>query len=176
MLWWRQRPGIAQGVDQAQARGAILKLRPDPADVIGTMTKAGLLLLALLCACSTSRDVDTGPASAVFARFQSALFAGDRAALRRVVTAASRVTVADLPLQNVVGKQPLVVSGIEPRDSGFVVRVTDPNDGHRQSRFVIVREDGELLIDLVESGERQRVPTRGPRFHWRPEQTAAHPR
>ncbi len=85
----------------------------------------------------------------VFARYQDALFAGDRAGLRAVLSRESRQLIPHLPMHRTTGKQRLVVVAHERRDPEILLTVRDPNSGDAERTFVLVREDGQLRVDLV---------------------------
>lgn len=108
--------------------------------------------VALGAACTGSQ----GPheALAAFERFQAALRAGDQAACRDQVTGESSVVLGDLPWRQLRAKQPLVVLGAEGADAEFVIAVRDPNEDGRRAEFVVVREYGRFVVDLVASAGR----------------------
>lgn len=105
--------------------------------------------LALSCSCTD----DSGRAEAMttLAAFQDALHRGDEAACRELLTLESRVALAEMPWERIRGKQRLVVVGAEGSGAEYLVQVQDPNDGGRRAEFVVVREYGRLVVDLVAS-------------------------
>jgi len=109
------------------------------------------LLALLLCAtgCSEACAGEQAEAARVLAAFQDALFRGDRGELRRLCTEESRAVVGDLPLDAVAGRQPLKILGVRGERGEFLVDVEDPNEGNRRSCFVVVKEWGQLRVDLV---------------------------
>lgn len=120
---------------------------------------AATALLAACGAAAAERD-----ALAAFEHFQTALFAGDAAALLPLVTRESRDAVAGLPLGRVAGQQPLVAVGCQRQGNEHWVTVRDPNQGDHRSVFVVAREDGRLVIDLLATAAHQATwtPTTAP--------------
>ena len=110
-----------------------------------------LALAVTLLATSCSEDAEIRPALEAFERFQTALFQGDRDALGRTVTRESRQVVPHLPLAAVAGKKPLVV--LRATRSGYRVHVevSDPNEGGATGWFVVAKESGKWVLDLVET-------------------------
>ncbi len=113
------------------------------------------LALALACmilgtACSDDR-ARVGPALMVFKRFQTALFSGDRDALRNLVTRESRQVVPELPLAAIADKQPLQVIGAVRSGYRVHVEVSDPNEGDTSAWFVVAKERGKWVVDLLET-------------------------
>jgi hypothetical protein len=89
-----------------------------------------------------------------FVSFQTALQRGDRPACRDLLTRESQAALAELPWDRVRQQRPLVVLGSEGGAGEFLVHVRDPNDGDRRSEFVVVREYGRLVVDLVATAGR----------------------
>lgn len=123
------------------------------------------LALATLGACGASHARD---AEAVFAEFQAALLRGDAMAVRRLL-ARNSVEVADhLPYERIRTQAPVQVLGVRLNDGEIHVHVADPNQGGRRTRFVLVREDGALRVDLVATTaynvDERHVPGAQPRF------------
>ncbi len=116
-------------------------------------TALGITALAcLLVTVSCDRDKnEVRPALKAFASFQTALFRGDQAALRQLVTRQSRPAVAQLPLGTMADKSPLLVLGAKRSDYRVHVEVSDPNEGGSRSWFVVAKEDGRWVLDLVET-------------------------
>lgn len=115
-------------------------------------SKGPLLLLALLAACSH----DDGPerAARAFATFQQALQRGDAPACRALLTRESQPVVAELPWEDLAARAPLTVVGAARARGNaeeYYVDVRDPNEGDAPGRYVVVREYGELVVDLVAS-------------------------
>lgn len=103
-----------------------------------------------LSACS---GADPGPAAAAtaFAAFQQALHRQDESACRQLLTMESAAALAEMPWQRVREQQPLEVLGAEGSGNRFYVDIADPNTGGKRSQFVVVREYGRLVVDLVAS-------------------------
>jgi hypothetical protein len=112
-----------------------------------TLRAIGLLLVLGACA------GDAGPAAAaeVFATFQDALQRRDEHACRRLLTVQSAAALAELPWERIARQQPLVVRGARREGDELRVVVSDPNAGDRAGEFVVVRENGRLVVDLVAS-------------------------
>lgn len=130
-----------------------------------------------LTACSQ----DTAPesaATAAFERFQDALFAGDRPALAALLTHESRTTLDQVPMDAGTGKQRLQVIGVKAFPPEYEIAIRDPNDGGRTGTFVVVREDGRYVVDLVASAGHHRVedPTAKRSWHIEPRALAPHER
>lgn len=111
-----------------------------------------LLLLALLTACSH----DDGPDRAMraFTTFQQALQQGDAPACRALLTRESQPVVAELPWEDLAARAPLTVLGAARARGNaeeYYVDVRDPNDGDALGRYVVVREYGQMVVDLVAS-------------------------
>lgn len=98
---------------------------------------------------SCGGDPDTATAARTFADFQAALQRGDAAACRELLTNASAGALEAMPWDRVRQQQPLAVLGAERGQGDFRVHVQDPNDGGRRSQFVVVREYGRFVVDLV---------------------------
>ena len=110
--------------------------------------RLGLLLaVSSLSCCSGDRAEDA--AAQAFAEFQSALFRGDAAALRKLLCYESRAVIRDLVAVDLRGKKPLVVTGISRHISQYRVHVADPNSGGRESFYVLTKEDGRIRVDLL---------------------------
>lgn len=110
-----------------------------------------LPIVLILTACGSNEAPH--PAAATFSAFQRALQQRDEAALGQLVTAASTPVIAELPWERIQQQQPLQVLGTTgtPSPSRTLVDVADPNHGGRRSQFVVVRENGRLRVDLIES-------------------------
>jgi hypothetical protein len=108
------------------------------------------LVAALACAlASCGADADTLAAASVFDTFQHAVQRGDAAACRPLLTEESAQALLAMPWGEIQKRQPLHVLGAERFQEGFRVQVQDPNEGGRASEFVVVRENGRLVVDLV---------------------------
>ncbi|MBX3462893.1 MAG: hypothetical protein KF830_06965 [Planctomycetes bacterium] len=114
---------------------------------------AGAMAWCLLAA-ACGGDASAAAAGQALADFQAALQRGDRQACRDLLTLESQVAVDHLPWHDLDRRQPLEVLGAERCAGEFVVHVRDPNDGGRPSTFVVVREHGRLVVDLVATAGR----------------------
>jgi hypothetical protein len=125
-------------------------LGPGHADLPDMQARWPWLALLLLGACA---DADPGAAAAAqaFAAFQQALHRQDENACRQLLTVESAAVLADMPWHKVREQQPLEVLGAEGSGSRFYVDIADPNTDGRRSQFVVVREFGRLVVDLVAS-------------------------
>lgn len=109
--------------------------------------RTAVATLFLLTSCSG--DADTTAAARVFAEFQAAVQRGDAKACRPLLTEQSAQVLLAMPWGEVAKRKPLAVLGAERGEDGFRVRVQDPNEGGRASQFVVVRENGHLVVDLI---------------------------
>jgi hypothetical protein len=114
------------------------------------LTVAAALAAATLAAC-VGDAAATAAAAARFADFQAALLRGDESACRDLLTIESGAALAEIPWAEVRARQPLRILGAERRERDFRVQVEDPNAGGAHSEFVVVREYGKLVVDLVAS-------------------------
>lgn len=105
------------------------------------------LALALLGACGG--DPASARAEAAFAAFQAALQRGDAEAARQLVTLESAPALADLDWANLRTQPPLEVVGSEPRSAEFRLRVRQAGAPQSAGEFVVVREHGRYVVDLV---------------------------
>ncbi|MCB9878004.1 MAG: hypothetical protein H6835_10425 [Planctomycetes bacterium] len=114
---------------------------------------SGLLLLAAtLTACNGDRAAARCDAAIrAFESFQQALQQRDERACRELLTAESRAVLEQLPWDRVANRHPLQVLGAVQDDWRFHVRVLDPNENGARGEFVVVRERGRLVVDLVAS-------------------------
>jgi hypothetical protein len=109
------------------------------------LAATSLLGLAAACAGETA----TAPARAAFVAFEQALRAGDAATCRTLLTRDSAVALDEIPWSAIAGKQPLTVVGVRQLASEFRIDVRDPNHGDAAGQYVVVREHGRLVVDLV---------------------------
>lgn len=121
---------------------------------------AVLLVGALATACGAS---DTAPDSAArtFEVFQQALRRGDVETCRYLLSSESRQVLDEIPWDRVAAQQPLEVLGAHREgtvDHTFVVDVRDPNLDGSRGEYVVVREHGRLVVDLIGSAGRNAVP------------------
>ena len=98
-----------------------------------------------------ANDGDQAEAVAAFARFQAALQRHDAEGCREVITTESAAALGEMPWDRISQRQPLeVLSATQDPDQFTVrVRVADPNEGGRVSEFVVAREWGRYVVDLV---------------------------
>ena len=108
-----------------------------------------LWLFCLVPACSD--DPGPGAARAVFGSFQDALHRRDESACRALLTHESAAALAEMPWDRIKSQQPLQVQGARRQGHEFRVAVADPNAGGIAGEFVVVRENGHLVVDLVAS-------------------------
>ena len=120
------------------------------ADVFDMLCRAAIAIamLSSLPACGGDADA-TAAAASVFDAFQRAVQRGDAAACRPLLTEESAQVLLAMPWGEIQKKQPLNVLGAEAFQEGYRVKITDPNEGGRASAFVVVRENGRLVVDLV---------------------------
>lgn len=126
---------------------------PRRADATGMTTRVSMLLLLAIPAACTGADADADRAARAFASFQSALQTRDESGCRSLLTSESRQALADLPWDRLAGRQPLQVRGARRVANGceYLVDVTDPNEADQAGQFVVVREHGRFVVDLVAS-------------------------
>lgn len=82
-------------------------------------------------------------------RFQDALLRGDESGCRETLTVESAAALAELPWRRVLAQRPLQPLAATTCPDGYRVRVADPNVGGAEADFVVVREYGRLVVDLV---------------------------
>jgi hypothetical protein len=109
------------------------------------------LLLSAFATLAAGCAEDPGPRAAqgAVASFQQALHDRDEAACRQLLTRDSAAALADMPWDRVASQQPLQVLAARREQNAIFVQVADPNAGGRVSDFVVVREYGRMVIDLV---------------------------
>jgi len=118
--------------------------------------------VALAPACIADTEVQA--AAAAFQSFQNALQQGDRERCRALLTQDSVAAVEQFPWESLRQRQQLAVVEATRAHGGFHLRVRDPNEGGRESTFVVAREFGSYRVDLLATIGLQRAPTaaRGP--------------
>jgi hypothetical protein len=112
-------------------------------------TRSLLWLLAALPACAD--DNEPAAARAVFDSFQDALHRRDAEACRGLLTSESAAAIAEMPWDRITKQQRLQVHGSRREGRAFRVEVVDPNQHGSSGEFVVVREYGKLVVDLVAS-------------------------
>ena len=98
-----------------------------------------------------ANDVDHAEAVAAFTRFQSALLRHDVEGCRTAITRESAAALGEMPWDRIAARRPLEVVDATCEQGQFTVRlrVADPNEGGRVSEFLVVREWGRYVVDLV---------------------------
>jgi hypothetical protein len=118
------------------------------------MNARATLLTSLLLAASCARDEGPEEAMQAFAAFQHALQQRDVDGCRDLLTRESRPVVDELPWDAIGARAPLeVVGAARTRGNAaeFYVDVLDPNEADAPGRYVVVREYGRMVVDLVAS-------------------------
>lgn len=124
-----------------------------------TPTLLAIGALALAPGCGDGAAAATATAQTTFERFQDALFARDEAALVRLVTDESRPAVDALTHADLTTRKRLVAVDTTDMRGSFFVHVRDPNDGDASGTYVVVRENGRFVVDLVATAATSAVPT-----------------
>lgn len=106
-------------------------------------------LLLVLAACGGEDEPTV--ARTVFDSFQDALHRRDEEACRSLLTRESAAALAELPWDRIARQRPLQVRGSRREGHEFRVEVVDPNRDDSRGEFVVVREFGRLVVDLVAS-------------------------
>ena len=109
---------------------------------------ASAATVLVLAGCSAEPAV-IDAARRTFHSYQEALVQADTRKLRRVLARESRVLVPHIPFERARDAKPLVILGAEQQPPRVLLAVSDPNDGDRETTFVLVKEDGDLRVDLV---------------------------
>ncbi len=123
-----------------------------PAPLTALLPALLTALLTVLSACS--RDDGPDEAARAFSAFQAALQQRDADGCRELLTRESRPVVDELPWDAIGGRAPLEVLGAERARDGaqeYYIDVRDPNEADAPGRYVVVREYGRLVVDLVAS-------------------------
>ena len=110
-----------------------------------------MLLAAILLPLSCSNDSKSAEAARVFEAFQLALQQRDESACRQTLTVESGDALTAMPWDRVAQQQPLRVTGVARNRNSWRVQVVDPNSDNDPGEFVVVREYGRLVVDLVAS-------------------------
>ncbi|MFY9343531.1 MAG: hypothetical protein WAT39_13630 [Planctomycetota bacterium] len=112
-----------------------------------------VLAVATTCWLFAGCAADPEPAAAkeVFASFQQALRQRDEAACRRLLTQESAAVLASMPWDRVQNQPALQVLGARREGNALRVQVRDPAQGNAPGEFVVVREYGQLVVDLIAS-------------------------
>jgi hypothetical protein len=110
------------------------------------------LALLLLCGCTAEAAGDAQEVRALVEQFQQAILRGDAPALAPMLTVESRRVLGELPLTRAAGRRPLELLRVDGGRSRYLVTLRDPNLGGATAHFVVVREGGALVVDLVATG------------------------
>lgn len=97
-----------------------------------------------------SRDAE---AMATFAAFQDALFAADKVALRNLVTEESAVAVDAMPFESIRQQQRLVATEAQDLRGSWLVRAENPNERATSGNYIVTRERGRFVVDLVATAQ-----------------------
>jgi hypothetical protein len=116
-----------------------------------------LLGALFLPACADAGAAEADQVLTVFTSFQQALHQGDAPAVGRLLAADSQPVLAELSWSSLRSKEPLVPLGVERHDFEYWVRVRDPGQGGAESVFVIAREEGRLVVDLIATAGHNRT-------------------
>ena len=111
-----------------------------------------LMLLVTLAGCAEHNASDA--AMHAFQSFQTALQQGDQTVCRELLTTESQEALANMPWYRIAEQQPLeVLRATQPLPDvpRFHVEVKDPNHDGALAEFVVVREYGRMVVDLVAS-------------------------
>jgi hypothetical protein len=104
-------------------------------------------MLGALAACGG--DDGAAAARATFTAFQDALQRRDESACRSLLTGDSAAALTEMPWDRIQRQQPLQVGNARREGYAFRVEVVDPNANGNAGEFVVVRENGRLVVDLV---------------------------
>ena len=105
--------------------------------------------LSLLTLTGCADDRATQAALATFDSFQDAVFARDASTARSLVTGESRQVIDAMPWAEVTSRDRLIpVDSIDQRGC-YHIEVRDPNEDNALGYYVVVRERGKLVVDLV---------------------------
>jgi hypothetical protein len=124
-----------------------------------TPVAIGLSLLAAAC---SHAPTGTDRALSAFGQFQDALFAGDATLLRGLVTEESAPVVDELPLAQIRQRQRLQAISASDERGSYLVQIRDPNQGNARGSYVVVRENGRFVVDLVATAAMHATPTDRP--------------
>jgi hypothetical protein len=131
------------------------------------MSPRSLLLLgaAFLPGCADAgAAADADQVVAVFTAFQHALQQGDTSAAGRLLASDSQPVLAEMSWASVRARQALVPLSVERHDFEYWIHVRDPNEHGAESVFVVAREQGRLVVDLIATAGHNRTlkPKTGP--------------
>lgn len=97
-----------------------------------------------------SRDAQ---AMATFDAFQDALFAADKVALRNLVTEESAAAVDGMPFESIRQQQRLVPTEAQDLRGSWLVRAKNPNQPAASGDYIVTRERGRFVVDLVATAQ-----------------------
>ena len=122
-------------------------------DICNMIARSSLLLLwPVLAGCA--KDNGAEEAIRAFSSFQAALQASEREICRDLLTIESQEALEDLPWEAIASQQPLeIVSAERPHSDQppYLVTIRDPNHGNSKGQFIVVREYGRMVVDLIAS-------------------------
>ncbi len=90
---------------------------------------------------------------ATFAAFQDALFAADKQALRNLVTEESAAAIDTLPFESIRQQQRLVATEAQDLRGSWLVRAENPNQRATSGDYIVTRERGRFVVDLVATAQ-----------------------
>jgi hypothetical protein len=110
----------------------------------------GISALLLASCGQPSKDAQ---AMATFAAFQDALFAADKQALRNLVTEESAAAVDAMPFDSIRQQQRLVATEAQDLRGSWLVRAENPNQRATSGDYIVTRERGRFVVDLVATAQ-----------------------
>lgn len=124
-------------------------------------TSLAIGLAAIFAGCG--KPAGEGKALAAFAAFQSALFAGDAPALRACVTEESAPAVDGMPFDAIRTRTPLVAIDAIDLRGRWLIRAIDPNQGGAPADYLVTRERGRFVVDLIATAQLHATEKDGPK-------------
>jgi hypothetical protein len=136
----------------------------DQSDMNAATCLAIGILLTVTAACDGGAAAAEKEAVRTFEQFQQALVTGDQGACAHLLTRESQPAVAQMPWERLRHEKPLRILGTTREGFEYWIRVADPNQGDRESCYVVVREYGKLVVDLLATAAHNVtfVPHQGP--------------
>ncbi len=122
-------------------------------------TSIAIGFVALLPSCG--KPATSGHALAAFEAFQCALFAADTTALRAAVTEESAPAVVDLPFDTIRAQQQLEIVDVIDLRGRWLIRATDPNRDGAPADYLVTRERGRFVVDLIATAQLHATETAG---------------
>ena len=123
-------------------------------------TSLAIGLAALFAGCGKPANDDR--ALAAFEAFQSALFLGDSKAVRACVTEESAPAVDGMPFDAIRARKPLVAIDAIDLRGRWLIRATDPNQGNAPADYLVTRERGRFVVDLIATAQLHATEKAGP--------------